>query len=519
MIAARTAFCGPYGEWRAMMKLRFLRGALCASLLALGLAAVPTTSASAAPVAPGIPQSVTAVAGGHQITIRWSPPAAGPTPTGYQVYALRGTTNCSLVATTVCVVDLDPNLPAGSTGTLYSYKVRAFNGAVAGPYSANASTLYGVPSAPLNVSGVPGSASALVSWSPSITTDKPLQGYVVTASDGHTCSTMTTSCSVPFLINGHAYTFSVKAKNSIGYSPASALSNVVTSGAPRAPSGLVAVAGPRSADISFTTPVDNGSPINSYVVTATDVTNPSDPSNGSQWSGSGSPIHKPSLTPGHSYTFTLNASNAFGQSPESAPSNQITEANVPGAPTNLVAVGGARSADVSFTAPADNGAAITFYVVTATDVTNPSDPSNGSQWGNTESPVHKPSLTAGHSYTFTISASNSIGQGPESAPSNEIALANVPDAPTDLVAVAGIGSADVSFTTPADNGSPIGYYVITATDVSNPSDPSNGTQWAGGNPVHKPGLTAGDSYTFTVSAANGIGNGPESAASNQVTVL
>jgi hypothetical protein len=53
---------------------------------------------------------------------------------------------------------------------------------------------------------------------------------------------------------------------------------------------------------------------------------------------------------------------------------------------------------------------------TAFDQTDPLDPSNLTQWAGSGSPITKPSLTAGHTYTFTISASNGIWQGPESAP-------------------------------------------------------------------------------------------------------
>jgi hypothetical protein len=78
----------------------------------------------------------------------------------------------------------------------------------------------------------------------------------------------------------------------------------------------------------------------------------------------------------------------------------------------------------------------------------------------------------------------------------------------------------VSFTPGADNGSPINYYIVTAYNITNPSHPSHLSQWAGaGSPINKTALVTGDTYEFTVSAANGIGLGPESAPSNQVVVL
>ena len=92
-----------------------------------------------------------------------------------------------------------------------------------------------------------------------------------------------------------------------------------------------------------------------------------------------------------------------------------------------------------------------------------------------------------------------------------------PGAPTGVSATPGNASADVSFTAPASNGgSAITSYTVTATDTTTSG---NGGQTATGSasPIAVPGLTNGDSYTFTVTATNGVGTGPASSASNAVT--
>lgn len=87
----------------------------------------------------------------------------------------------------------------------------------------------------------------------------------------------------------------------------------------------------QQATVSFTAPVDNGgSVVTGYTVTSTP--------GGITATGAASPIVVTGLTNGTSYTFTVHATNAVGDSAESTASNAVTPAaTVPGAPTNVVA--------------------------------------------------------------------------------------------------------------------------------------------------------------------------------------
>ncbi|WP_195724415.1 S-layer homology domain-containing protein [Paenibacillus monticola] len=119
-------------------------------------------------------------------------------------------------------------------------------------------------------------------------------------------------------------------------------------------------------------------------------------------------------------------------------------------------------------------------------------------------------LTNGTTYYFMMKAVNPEG---DSVASNEVSAMpkTVPGAPTDLVATAGNGQANLSFTVPStDGGSPITSYTVT-------SSPDNITATGSTNTFTIPGLTNGTTYTFIVTALNSAGESIASAASNAVT--
>ena len=211
------------------------------------------------------------------------------------------------------------------------------------------------------------------------------------------------------------------------------------------------------------------------------------------------------LTNGIAYTFTVTATNAAGTGPASAASGAIIPGSVPGAPTAVGGTPGNGTVLVSWTAPASNGgSAITGYAVTA------SPGGLGCTTAGTLSCTVS-GLTNGTGYTFTVTATNSIGTGPASTPSGTITPRTVPARPTGVAATAGNASVDVSWTAPASTGgAPITGYTATAS-------PGGQTCTTGGALFCTVGgLTNGTSYTFTVTATNAAGAGPASAASAAV---
>ena len=92
---------------------------------------------------------------------------------------------------------------------------------------------------------------------------------------------------------------------------------------------------------------------------------------------------------------------------------------LPGPPTHVKLAAGDASVTVSFVPPSFHGvSAISGYTVTATDATAAA---NGGQTATgPASPLHLTGLTNGDRYTFTVTATNSAGAGPPSAPSKAV---------------------------------------------------------------------------------------------------
>lgn len=267
-----------------------------------------------------------------------------------------------------------------------------------------------------------------------------------------------------------------------------------------------------SIDVTFTAPANNGGqPITSY----TAVSTPSNVTASISQAGSGT-IRVTGLSQGTSYTFVVYATNVVGNSANSTASSAIVAATVPGTPTigTPTRVSGSGTAiDVPFSAPASNGgSAITSY----TAVSSPSGITGTlSQAGS--GTIRVSGLTAGTSYTFTVYATNAVGNSPSSAASAAIIPATVPGTPTIGTATATSGStATVAYTAPVSNG---GLAITSYTAVSSPggitgtlSQPDSGT-------ITVSGLSFTTTYTFQVYATNAVGNSPNSASSNQITTL
>ncbi len=290
--------------------------------------------------------------------------------------------------------------------------------------------------------------------------------------------------------------------------------------APSAPSNVTAIAGNGSATVSWTAPDNGGSLITSYTVT---------PYTGST---AGTPVTVANQTPnasttitgltsGTTYTFTVSATNSVGTSAASTPSNAVTPQaqSAPGTPTGVSAVAGNGSATVSWTAPPNGGTTISSYTITP--YTTGESSSAGTPVtisGNPPATTATVSgLTNGTAYLFSVSATNSVGTGPESADSTQVVPAGPPLAPTGVTATSGTASATVTWTAPDPQGSPITSYTVTPFVGSTPQVPVTVSGSPPATSALMAGLTDGTSYTFQVTATNATGTSASSAPSAAVT--
>lgn len=279
-----------------------------------------------------------------------------------------------------------------------------------------------VPNPPTGVTATSGNAQAIVNFTaPANNGGATITGYTATSTPGSFTGSITGATAAPItvtgLVNGQPYTFTVHATNSVGNSSESTASNSVTPATvPSAPQSPTAAAANQRATISFTAPASNGgATIISYTVTATDTTTSG---NGGQTAtGTVSPITVTGLTNGDNYTFTVHATNLAGNSVESTATTAVSpHTTVPDPPTNVIGSSAVEQVAVSFSAPVNNGGlTITSYTVTATDTIIPAN--GGQTVSGASSPLTVVGLTPGDAYTFTVTATNSLGTSTASAAS------------------------------------------------------------------------------------------------------
>jgi RHS repeat-associated protein len=479
-----------------------------------GSPSAPTTPG--VPGLPGTPAGVSAVRGDTSATVSWTTPSANGnaitsyTVRGYIGSTLSSTSTASGTATSLLVTGL-------TNGSAYSFTVTATNIIGDSPAStpSTAVTPAGVPLVPTGVSASAGDHSAQVSWTAPSGNGDPITGYTVKAYAGATLVQTVTltspvsSTTVTGLTNGTAYTFTVAATNTVGTGVASSATSAVTpAGLPAAPSPLGGTRGDGSVALSWPAVSPNGSALTGYTVkTFQGVTLLSTTPVGPAVTS----LTVSGLTNGTAYTFTVTATNGVGTGP-AATSAAVTPAGLPGTPTGVGAGVGDRSALVSWTPPSGNGDALTTFVVLTYSGGNVI---SSTTVGGANTTGQVTGLTPGSTYTFTVTASNTVGTGAPSSATAPLTAVGSPDAPVTVSAVAGDTTATATWATATPNNTPVlAYQLVVHRNDGSSMTPVNAD--AAATQATLTGLTDGQPYTIGVQAISAVGPGP-ATVSNSVT--
>ena len=166
------------------------------------------------------------------------------------------------------------------------------------------------------VAQVVGANGARVTFNAPESNGSPITEYRLYDQTGRQVATCAVNvCDVAGLSDGATYSFTAVAVNKEGESERSGASNTITiSGVPGRPGTPQPTAGNAAISVSWTAPVDNGSPITGYIATATTATGDA---GHCETTGVTSCVIQ-GLKNGQTYTVTVRARNAKGESPASS---------------------------------------------------------------------------------------------------------------------------------------------------------------------------------------------------------
>lgn len=480
-----------------------------------------SSSAVTAYTTPGAPTSVTGTAGEGEVVLSWSAPASNG---GNSItdYVIKYSSDNGATWTTFSdgtSTSTSETVTGLTNGTSYVFRIAAVNAAGAGTNSTSSAAVVPrtVPDAPFSATATAANEQVTLSWSaPVFNGGTAITDYFIEYSDdGSTWALFSDGTStlrataVTGLTNGTPYYFRVYAINSVGMGLPSAPSSPVTPlTSPTAPTISRIDTSNALLTVYFSPGDDGGNPITSYQY-STDggatwqtrtVGSTSSPLVISALSTNGTSA----LANGTTYSVQIRAVNSAGAGNASL-TTTATPVTVPTAPLSVVATPGNASISLNWNAPTSNGGA------TITDYEVEYSTNGGSTWfsfingTSAATSASITSLTNGTSYTFRVSAVNSVGMGVASLWSTSVSPRTVPTSPTGLTLVAGAGSITASWTAASSGGSTITDFIVEySTDGNSWTTFNDGLSTSTSTTIT--GLTNGTAYYVRVSAVNVAGS-------------
>ena len=411
-------------------------------------------------------------------------------------------------------------------GTSYGYRVRATNGAGSSAYSdeATATTLFGPPAAPSNLTAAAVSSSAInLAWTDNAGDETGFKierktGTWGTYTEIATVGAGATTFQSTGLTASTSYTYRVRATNTSGDSAysntATATTQSASAGVPAAPSGLSAAAASSSAiNLAWT---DNSSNETGFKIERKTGTLGTYSQIATVGAGVTS-YQSTGLAARTSYTYRVRASNASGNSSYSNTASATTPSSsgsVPAAPSGLSAAAASSSAiDLAWT---DNSSNETGFKIERK--TESGSYSQIATVGAGVTSYQSTGLTASTAYTFRVRATNTTGDSSYSNEASATTLSgsgSAPAAPSGLSAAAASSSAiDLSWT---DNSSNETGFKIERKTGTLGTYSQIATVGAGVTSYQSSGLAPTTTYIFRVRATNAAGDSPYSNEASATT--
>ena len=385
---------------------------------AVGNSGPSTVQTFTTPTAPSAPSLSSATPGNKLVIAVWAAPSTngGLGNIQYTVTANGGTgpMTCTTTSLTCTITGLQ-------NGSNYSLSLIATNGVGPSvPSNALSATPIGSPLAPTSVLLSSNSQGVTIKWTVPLTSSsngaaESFTGALLTCTNvacsnpqatNQSCATTgstANSCSIAAPVSSQfGYVAQVSATNGSGTGDASAVSNVLSWGAPTLPSNISAVLSKGVVTISWQEPSTGNGTFAGYRVSVTPLGSSTETTTCSSSSTTSCPVQISVLTPGNTYSIVVSAKSSLGTT-NSLPYSW-SMANLPGPPTGVTATGGQGSATISWNPPLDTvDGPFTGYVVKAS-------PGNGT-CSTSSLQCTVSGLTAGTRYVFTVSAINSVGTG------------------------------------------------------------------------------------------------------------
>ena len=479
--------------------------------------------------APPAPTGVTAAAGDEKVTLGGSVLTGSVDKWQYQ-YKTDGSYG-SWTDITNATTTLNNEVTGLTNGTAYTFKVRAVNSqgngtassevsatpASAAAGATNLRATRGNASVTLRASITDTGGSAITKWQYQQKDTGAYGTWTDIASSNSATLNATISSGVS---NGTAYTFKVRAVNSIGNgadsNEASAEPSATAATAPAAPTDLTATRGNASVTLRANTSDTGGSTITKWQYQQkttgaygswTDIANMTTTLNHTV----------SSLTNGTVYTFRVRVVNDIGNSANSNEVSMAPSTTAAGAPAkpSLTATGANTRVTLTASITDDGGSTVTKWQYAQKDAGAYGSWTDIANMTNSLSHTVT-SLTNDTVYTFKVRAVNDYNNdandnaGPDSDEVTATPTATAPAASTDLAAASGDQSVTLTASISDNGGSAVTGWEVeqdgsgtwtSLTDTDADANELSGTVT---------GLTNGTSYAFKVRAVNAIGSGAES---------